>query len=327
MRILVTGAAGFIGGHVADSLSKSGHDVFGIDNLSSYYSPEMKKAHARVIDLEDLRFGDITDRDFVFHEINQIAPDHVIHLAAQGGVRASREDPLPYLMSNQVGFLNVLQACESVNVKKLIYASSSSVYGPEAKAPFTEDSVLHAPKSLYAISKLANENIARNLQFQTTQRIGLRFFTVYGPWGRPDMAMFRLIASAMLDQTFSLSAHLDTKRDFTFVSDVAQCIVAIIDSTAIMEKSTVLNVAGGNPYTLGELLEILQEMGLSTRIKNTSADSMDLQLTHGSVERIRELGLPVPSTSLREGVRKTMEWFQSQSQEDIRLWLDYSSSR
>lgn len=327
MRILVTGAAGFIGGHVADSLSKSGHDVFGIDNLSSYYSPEMKKAHARVIDLEDLRFGDITDRDFVFHEINQIAPDHVIHLAAQGGVRASREDPLPYLMSNQVGFLNVLQACESVNVKKLIYASSSSVYGPEAKAPFTEDSVLHAPKSLYAISKLANENIARNLQFQTTQRIGLRFFTVYGPWGRPDMAMFRLIASAMLDQTFSLSAHLDTKRDFTFVSDVAQCIVAIIDSKAIMEKSTVLNVAGGNPYTLGELLEILQEMGLSTRIKNTSADSMDLQLTHGSVERIRELGLPVPSTSLREGVRKTMEWFQSQSQEDVRLWLDYSSSR
>jgi len=327
MRILVTGAAGFIGGHVADFLTKAGHQVFGIDNFSKYYSPEMKMAHARVIDVKNVKFGDITDREFIFHEVNRIAPDQVIHLAAQGGVRASREDPLPYLMSNQVGFLHVLQACEATDVKKFIYASSSSVYGPGATAPFSEDAVLQAPLSLYAISKLANENIARNFPSQGTQRIGLRFFTVYGPWGRPDMAMFRLMASVLLDQTFSLTAHLDVKRDFTFVADVAECISAIVDSTSITESSVVLNVAGGNPYTLAELIETLQELQLSPKIQKAKTDSMDLKLTHGSVERIRELGLPVPNTSLRDGVRQTWEWFQSQTESDIHNWLEYSNRK
>jgi UDP-glucuronate 4-epimerase len=324
VKVIVTGAAGFIGGHVSDHLTKSGHEVFGIDNYSEYYSPEMKRAHVRDTDIADFKVGDITDRQFVFEEFNRIAPDHVIHLAAQGGVRASRVDPWPYLTSNQLGFLHVLEASEATSVKKFIYASSSSVYGSEAQAPFSEDSTLHAPRSLYAISKLANENIATNLAFQGTQRIGLRFFTVYGPWGRPDMAMFRLIASALLDQPFLLTANLDVKRDFTFVSDVARCIAAIISSSAIKDESKILNVAGGNPYSLGDLIGILEELGLSAKIQSAPVDSMDLRLTHGSVDTIRDLGLPVPGTSLRDGVKKTWEWFQSQAPADIQRWFEYS---
>jgi len=204
MKILVTGAAGFIGGHVSKLLTRLDHEVIGFDNFSPYYSPEMKKAH--LVGNPGFRLDeiDISNRELMLRSIREISPDCVIHLAAQGGVRASTTNPLPYITANQIGFLNVLEASEKVRVEKFIYASSSSVYGEGLEAPFKEDAILSAPKSLYALSKLSNENIAKNLPFAGVERIGLRFFTVYGPWGRPDMAVFRLLASFLLGEEFLL---------------------------------------------------------------------------------------------------------------------------
>jgi UDP-glucuronate 4-epimerase len=180
MRILVTGAAGFIGGHVSKLLTEFDHEVIGFDNFSPYYSPGMKKAHLSSNTSFPIEEIDISNRDLVFQRISDISPDCVIHLAAQGGVRASKTNPMPYITANQIGFLNVLQASEKVGVGKFIYASSSSVYGEGLEAPFRENSILPAPKSLYALSKLSNENIAKNLPSSGAERIGLRFFTCMG---------------------------------------------------------------------------------------------------------------------------------------------------
>ena len=324
MRILVTGAAGFIGGHVSKHLTDLGHDVIGFDNFSPYYSPKMKRAHLLSNTSFPLEHLDISDHDLVFKRFQESSPDHVIHLAAQGGVRASRTGPAPYITTNQMGFLNVLQASERVGVNKFIYASSSSVYGEGLVAPFKEDSILPAPKSLYALSKLSNENIAKNLPSTSTQRIGLRFFTVYGPWGRPDMAVFRLLASSLLDKEFVLSANLEVKRDFTFVADVARTIYSIIQSDELLQNE-IFNVAGSNPYSLSELFQLLENLGVGLKILESEVDSMDVKLTHGSTVKLQEFGLSVPSTALDKGIVETWEWVQGVNINDLREWFEYSS--
>jgi len=324
MKILVTGAAGFIGGHVSKLLTECGHAVIGFDNFSTYYSPGMKKAHLSSNTTFPIEEIDISKHKVVFQRFTEISPDCVIHLAAQGGVRASTKNPMPYITANQIGFLNVLQASEKVGARKFIYASSSSVYGEGLEAPFKENSKLPAPKSLYALSKLSNENIAKNLPTSGAERIGLRFFTVYGPWGRPDMAVFRLLASALLGREFQLTANLDVKRDFTFVTDVASTIHSIIQS-AISIENEIFNVAGSNPYSLTQLFQLLDSYKISPNIVKAKADLMDVNLTHGSTEKLADFGLSVPQTTLEVGIQLTWEWIQKIDRDDLRDWFDYSA--
>lgn len=322
MKVIVTGAAGFIGGHVMEKLSKLNYEVLGIDNFSSYYSPSMKSAHINEIVNSNVLVGDVCDRTFVFNLFNKYKPDFLIHLAAQGGVRASKVEPFPYLATNQSGFLNVIEAAELVNVKKFIYASSSSVYGEGLETPFREDARLFAPKSLYALSKLSNECIALNLPSNGMQRIGLRFFTVYGPWGRPDMAIFRLLASSLLNKEFILTGNLEIVRDFTYVDDVVDCISFSISDLPKFENE-IFNIAGSNPLSLSQLVNTIQDLGIELNIRKTDKNPLDIQKTHGSPEKLNEYGFPIPSTLLKVGIKNTWNWLCNQNLNDLKEWFDY----
>ena len=322
MRILVTGAAGFIGGNLLSSLQEKGISSIGIDSFTNYYSPDMKEKRINQLNISEIiKRVDISNEDQLRSAFNEFKPTHVVHLAAQGGVRASKIDPKPYLSSNQVGFLNTLSISEEMGVDKFIYASSSSVYGDGIKAPFKESDQISAPKSLYALSKLSNELIAKYLPIRNTERIGLRLFTVYGPWGRPDMAVYRLLASSLLNQNFELTAAKDLKRDFTFVDDVSKIIFEISSSNNKDLSSNIFNVAGGKPYSMRELLTILENLGLNLKVNQKSQDELDLNLTHASTEKIKKFGFTVPETSLKSGVEQTWRWINSQSKNDISKWL------
>jgi len=322
MRILVTGAAGFIGGNLLSSLHEKGIPSIGIDSFTNYYSPDMKEKRINQLNISEIiKRVDISNEAELRVTFNEFKPTHVVHLAAQGGVRASKIDPKPYLSSNQVGFLNTLSISEELGVEKFIYASSSSVYGDGVKAPFKESDQISAPKSLYALSKLSNELMAKYLPISNTERIGLRLFTVYGPWGRPDMAIFRLLASSLLNQNFELTAAQDLKRDFTFVDDVSKIILEISSSNNKDLSSNVFNVAGGKPYSMSELLTILDNLGLNLKVNQKSQDELDLNLTHASTEKIRKFGFSVPGTSLKSGIEQTWRWINSQSKNDISKWL------
>lgn len=324
-RILVTGSAGFIGSNVLSKLRNLGYPVLGVDNYSNYYSTSMKIQREASLGLEGLtRELDISDFESFKIAFESIQPNIVINLAAQGGVRASRTNPAPYLISNQLGFLNTLTLSKMYGVSKFIYASSSSVYGDSTESPFRENSILPAPKSLYALSKISNEIMAENFDSPDMQKFGLRFFTVYGPWGRPDMAMFRILASARLGKDFQLTASPSVKRDFTFVDDVTSVLEAIfrLDSKSGI-KNEIINVAGGNPYSLADLFNILENLGQKMKIVQNAPDELDVKLTHGSVDKLASLSLPIPNTSLLHGVEKTMEWINRIDENSLSEWFDY----
>jgi UDP-glucuronate 4-epimerase len=321
---LVTGAAGFIGGNLMESLASKGIEVIGVDNFSNYYNPTMKYAHLVSGKLKTLvKKLDVCDEGAVKSLFDSFHPTHVIHLAAQGGVRASKIDPSPYLYTNQTGFLNLLNASEAIGVEKFLYASSSSVYGDGLDAPYKENQILSAPKSLYALSKLSNELIAKHLPTKQTQRIGFRFFTVYGPWGRPDMAVFRLLASSRLQEKFKLTASTEVIRDFTYVNDVSDVIGAALGLDSDLLTPEIYNVAGGSPFTLGKLLEVLNELKIFTEIEQAPIDSLDVKITHGSVSKLAENNLPVPATSLREGIQQTWNWMEQIEIDQLRAWFEY----
>ena len=325
-RILVTGSAGFIGSHVLKKFRDSGLSVRGIDNYSTYYARSMKTQREYEMGLEGVTIdSDISDPVQLVQVFEKVKPTVVINLAAQGGVRASRINPAPYLHSNQVGFLNLIEMSKRFEVSKFIYASSSSVYGDSELAPFKESSELPAPKSLYALSKISNEIIARDFASPNMKKIGLRFFTVYGPWGRPDMAIFRILASIKLQKEFVLTASPEVKRDFTFVNDVSEAIKFLASNSIGHEQHQVINVAGGNPYSLSELFSILEGMGLKLDVRIGDVDSLDVKLTHASVENLQSLGIPVPNTSLAEGVERTFDWLKTIDDKKLREWFDYNS--
>jgi UDP-glucuronate 4-epimerase len=307
------------------ALISSKLEVLGIDSFSPYYSVNMKNKRQLDLGVTDYTSEvDINNRMDLLGIFQSFKPNIVINLAGQGGVRASKKNPRPYLESNQIGFLNLLEASKLCGVQKFIFASSSSVYGNNQKPPFQEDYELPYPKSLYALSKISNEMIAKNFVDSKMSITGLRFFTVYGPWGRPDMAIFRLIASSILNKPFELSASLNVMRDFTFVDDVSKVILGLILQSDSIRKYEVFNVAGGRPYTLNNLLQILEKRDFKLELNEVGRDEADLNFTHGSTEKLAQYNLPVPDTTLEIGIDKTISWFETIEEKYIDEWFSFS---
>ncbi len=325
MRILVTGAGGFIGGSVLSRLASIFPSTFALDNFTDYYDARLKRHHVQNLGLEE-KVANIDICDFPALEViySEFCPDVVVHLAAQGGVRASQINPEPYIQTNQMGFLNLLELNNKFGVKKFIYASSSSVYGEGLPTPFKEDLYLPSPKSLYAASKVANEIMAEHFpQPKEHSRIGLRFFTVYGPWGRPDMAVSRLLASGYKKRPFVLTANLNLVRDFTYVEDVTDVIEDLIRVDVNGgTPHVILNVAGEAPRTMGELIQICQDSGVPIDITVGESNSLDVSLTHGSSEKLASMGIRTPKTKLELGIGKTAEWMSNASKSGLIEFLD-----
>ncbi|MEE4410763.1 MULTISPECIES: NAD-dependent epimerase [unclassified Serratia (in: enterobacteria)] len=331
MKFLVTGAAGFIGYHVAERLLAAGHQVVGIDNLNDYYDVGLKMARLELLsDKSDFQFIklDLADREGMAELFSEQKFQRVIHLGAQAGVRYSLENPLAYADANLIGHLNVLEGCRHNKVEHLLYASSSSVYGLNRKLPFsTEDSVDH-PVSLYAATKKANELMSHSYShLYGIPTTGLRFFTVYGPWGRPDMALFKFTKAILAGESIDVYNHGEMHRDFTYIDDIAEAIVrlqAVIPQSDVawtVEQGSpatssapyhVYNIGNSSPVKLMEYIHALEQaLGIEARknmlpmqpgdVLDTSADTADLY---------RVIGFK-PETSVEEGVKRFVEWYKS----------------
>ncbi|AML58371.1 dTDP-glucose 4,6-dehydratase 2 [Serratia rubidaea] len=331
MKFLVTGAAGFIGYHVAERLLTAGHQVVGIDNLNDYYDVSLKVARL------DLLAGnpafqfiklDLADREGIAALFAEHQFQRVIHLGAQAGVRYSLDNPMAYADANLIGHLNVLEGCRHNKVEHLLYASSSSVYGLNRKLPFsTEDSVDH-PVSLYAATKKANELMSHSYShLYGLPTTGLRFFTVYGPWGRPDMALFKFTKAILAGDSIDVYNHGEMHRDFTYIDDIAEAIVRLQDiipqpnpEWSVEQGSPatssapyhVYNIGNSSPVKLMEYISALENaLGITAQknmlpmqpgdVLDTSADTRELYSTIGFK----------PATSVDEGVKRFVDWYKA----------------
>lgn len=331
MKVLVTGAAGFIGFHVCAWLSKRGDEVVGVDNLNDYYDVNLKKSRLALLkSLKKFRFIklDISRREEI-KEIFEVEKfDCVVHLAAQAGVRYSIENPHAYIDSNIVGFLNVLEGCRHNKIKHLVYASSSSVYGANEKTPFSEKDNVDHPVSLYAASKKANEAMAHSYSaMYDLPTTGLRFFTVYGPWGRPDMSPI-LFANA-IDKGLPLKVFNNGKhsRDFTYIDDVVQGIVCTLDNVAKPDPAwsgldpdpatssapwRVYNIGNSQPVELIAYIECIERaLGKLADKKFMPLQPGDVAHTYADINALTVNTGYRPSTGIDEGVCKFIEWFKN----------------
>ena len=336
MKIFVTGAAGFIGFHLCKKLMQYNYDILGIDNLNSYYSIKLKedrlkilneKAKNQSINWNFIR-GDIIDKKVIKEIFDKFRPEIVIHLAAQAGVRYSLDKPDEYINSNLLGFFNIINSCRIFNVKNFIYASSSSVYGGNTKMPFSEiDSVEH-PVSLYAATKKANELIAHSYShLYNMPSTGLRFFTVYGPWGRPDMAPMIFTKSIISGEPIEIFNKGDMYRDFTYIDDVVDTIFKIIKLPATKDNNfnnkkplpntswapfRIYNVGNGNPVSLLKFIEILEE-NLKIKSKKILKPMQpgDIQSTYSNISSIEKLIGKTHKTTLEEGLKFFVDWYKN----------------
>ncbi|CAI1756480.1 dTDP-glucose 4,6-dehydratase 2 [Serratia quinivorans] len=331
MKFLVTGAAGFIGYHTAERLLAAGHQVVGIDNLNDYYDVGLKMARLDLLaDKPAFRFIklDLADREGMAQLFAEHLFQRVIHLGAQAGVRYSLDNPLAYADSNLIGHLNVLEGCRHNKVEHLLYASSSSVYGLNRKLPFaTEDSVDH-PISLYAATKKANELMSHSYShLYGLPTTGLRFFTVYGPWGRPDMALFKFTKAILAGESIDVYNHGEMHRDFTYIDDIAEAIVrlqAIIpqaNASWTVEQGSpatssapyhVYNIGNSSPVKLMEYISALEQaLGIEARKNMLPMQPGDvLDTSADTAELYRVIGFK-PETSVEEGVKRFVEWYKS----------------
>jgi len=320
VKILATGAAGFIGMHSCKRLLEHGHEVLGIDNLNAYYDPALKIAR-----LEQLRPHakftfqklDIADEKALAALFAANRFDAVLHLAAQVGVRYSLENPMAYVSSNVAGFLNILEGCRKAGVAQLCYASSSSVYGANTEMPFREEHRVDAPVSFYAVTKRANELMAESYgRLYGIASTGLRFFTVYGPWGRPDMAPF-IFARAMLEgRPIRVFNGGDMGRDFTYVDDVVEAVVQLVlrphPAARGGEMARLFNVGLGRLMNLMDFLRAIErELGVTAQIEFAPMQPGDVQATCASTDRLRaEIGY-APATPVQAGVARFIAWYKT----------------
>jgi UDP-glucuronate 4-epimerase len=328
--VLVTGAAGFIGFHVCRRLLAQGRQVVGIDSLNAYYDPALKEARrAELAKSEGFDFVklDLADRAAVEALFQQHRFPHVVHLAAQAGVRYSLTNPHAYVDANLQGFVNVLEGCRHHGCRHLVFASSSSVYGANTKLPFrTSDNVDH-PISLYAASKKANELMAHSYaHLYRLPATGLRFFTVYGPWGRPDMAMWIFASKILAGQPIPLFNRGQMQRDFTFVDDVVESVVRLIDRPAEPDPTwsglnpnparsaapwRVYNIGNNAPVELMQVVRLLEDnLGRKAECELLPMQPGDVPATYADVDDLmRDVGFK-PSTSIEDGIRQFVAWYR-----------------
>lgn len=315
MKVLVTGIAGFIGFHCSSKLLQDGHDVLGVDNLNDYYSPKLKEARLEALGkIGSFKFEkcDLIDGANLDRIFKQFKPDRVLHLAAQAGVRYSIHHPHVYMDANFVGTLNILECCRHNGKPRLVYASSSSVYGGNTKLPFSETDPVDHPVSLYAASKKANELKAHTYtHLYGIPTVGLRFFTVYGPWGRPDMAMW-LFADAILDnRPIKVFNHGKMQRDFTYVDDIVQGVMGSL-FTPDLEPYEIFNLGNHRSEQLMELIGLIETtLGKEAKKEFLPMQDGDVPATYANIQRAQtKLGFH-PETSIQKGVPAFLEWFQN----------------
>lgn len=342
-KVLVTGSAGFIGMHTSLQLLEEGYEVVGLDNVNEYYDVNLKYARLKLlgVDKSQIQFGKILSgkSNFKFIQLNveDKKPmmdlyasekfDYVIHLAAQAGVRYSLENPQAYIDSNVTGFLNILECCRAYPVKHLLYASSSSVYGLNVNVPFKESYPTEHPVSLYAATKKANEMMAHSYAhlFQIPST-GLRFFTVYGPWGRPDMALFMFTKNILSGKPINVFNNGDMFRDFTYVQDIVNGVTRILKNPPKVEvvndkkdlpsdvSSTcysIFNIGNNKPVNLKEfVVEIEKKLGKEAIMNYMPMQPGDVQLTYANTDKLQKEVTYLPSVGIKEGINNFIDWYK-----------------
>jgi UDP-glucuronate 4-epimerase len=329
MKYLVTGAAGFIGACVVERLCEQGYQVVGIDNMNDYYDVSLKDARLARVEHEKFEFIkiDLADREAMAALFVDQQFDHVIHLAAQAGVRYSIENPMAYADSNLVGHLNVLEGCRHNKVKHLIYASSSSVYGLNNKVPFSTADTVDHPISLYAATKKSNELMAHSYShLYHLPTTGLRFFTVYGPWGRPDMAPYIFTKKILAGETIDINNNGDMWRDFTYIDDIVEGVIRIAevipkkDANWKVEEGTpasssapysVYNIGHGSPINLMKFIEAIEaELGIEAKKNFRGMQAGDVYQTYANTQDLFAATGYTPQVNVEEGVAKLVSWYK-----------------
>ena len=329
MKVLVTGSAGFIGMHVALRLLERGDEVVGIDNLNDYYDMALKEARSarlcRHSTYREYRV-DIADRVAMERIFGEERPQRVVNLAAQAGVRYSLRNPRAYVDTNVVGFMNILEGCRAVQAEHLVYASSSSVYGGNTRMPFSEHDRVDHPVSIYAATKRANELMAHTYShLYKLPSTGLRFFTVYGPWGRPDMALFLFTKAILEERPIDIFNGGAMQRDFTYIDDVADAVVRVVDRPARPGSAfdamhpdpaaswapfRILNVGNHRPVALMAYVEALEQaLGLEAKRNFLPMQAGDVPATYADTTLLAEAVEFLPATTVGEGVRRFVDWY------------------
>ena len=330
-KIIVTGSAGFIGFSLCIKLLERGDSIIGIDNHNDYYDPKIKDARLqRLVKYKNYKHHrlDLIDQSGLDKIFKDSSPNKVINLAAQAGVRYSMENPLAYINSNIVGFANILESCRQYKVKHLVYASTSSVYGANTKMPFSEHDSANHPLSVYAASKKSNELMAHTYsylyQLPTT---GLRFFTVYGPWGRPDMALFKFTKAILDKKPIDVFNHGKHTRDFTYIDDIVEGMIKSLDNPAIINPNwnsdqpdpatskapwRIYNIGNNKPVHLMDYLDALQKtLGKKAKINFLPLQPGDVLDTYANVDNLRMKFNYKPSTSVIKGVKNFVQWYKN----------------
>ena len=330
MTILVTGAAGFIGFHISQYLLGRGDTVIGIDNLNDYYDVSLKEARLSQLNNND-KFSfhkiDITNKDVIDNIFKSKSPTHVIHLAAQAGVRYSLQNPYAYIDSNITGFMNILEACRNNSVKHLVFASSSSVYGANTQMPFSVSDNVDHPLSIYAATKKSNELMAHTYSHLYNIPVsGLRFFTVYGPWGRPDMALFIFTRKIINGEKIDIFNNGKHKRDFTYIDDIVEGVVRVSDKVVTANKDwnsdkpdpatskapyRLYNIGNHSPVDLMYFIELIEKnLGKKADKNYLPLQPGDVPETYADVDALIDYVDYSPSTSIETGVKIFVKWFK-----------------
>jgi len=329
--IVVTGSAGFIGFSLCVKLLERGDRIIGIDNHNDYYDPKLKEArHDILIKYSNYKHyrADLSDEKSLDEIFKNHHPQKVINLAAQAGVRFSIENPLAYINSNIVGFANILENCKKYKIQHLVYASTSSVYGLNTKIPFSENDSVNHPLSVYAASKKSNELMAHSYSYlHKLPTTGLRFFTVYGPWGRPDMALFKFTKAIHEEKPIDVFNHGNHTRDFTYIDDIVDGIIKTVDNTATTNDYwnsdepdpsssvapwCIYNIGNNKPVPLMDYVNALEKaLGKKAKINFLPLQAGDVPDTHASIKNLKNKYNYNPKTSVEEGIKKFVLWYKN----------------
>ena len=318
LKMLVTGVAGFIGFHLTKRLCDEGHYVVGVDNLNDYYDVQLKKdrlaeldvfIESGLFDFQKIDIADLSDLEAIF---NETKIDIVINMAAQAGVRYSLENPHEYIRSNVQGFMNILECCRHNNVSKLIYASSSSVYGGNVKLPFSESDRVDNPVSMYAASKRSNELMAHTYSHLFgLNTIGLRFFTVYGPWGRPDMALNIFTKNIIEGKPLQIFNNGKHSRSFTYIDDIVESISKLLNVDCFENKYSIFNIGGENTIDLMNYVSVIEgALSLKGTYDFLPMQLGDVEKTEADLQNLRKVIDFAPKTNIKTGIKKFVNWYR-----------------